>query len=252
MDIDCFVLRPELFGEVMRFDPDVAVNCLWAYDATPDALVACTHFVGINISVADELRRWGRFMSPGCYDWRGSNVSLLHPRTNCRIPTAHERRLLLQVMPPDEHGRPSMPGGSPFFDTLVAYQLAAYASGFRVHQVRRLAHRTEESLSDASGAPPVWQQDMSDEVVHVGGVSYYHRRFHSPALRGVYLAAEYTILSAVAPRLPDAYDQRRRWLSNELTHLGLKPDGAGRLVTQHLVTDRNLSPATAAKVLGAR
>jgi hypothetical protein len=251
LDADCFVLNPDIFREMTRIEPTVAINGIWTYDATSGRPIACTHFVFVNAAVAARMRARGEYLSPTNYDWEGATLSLLHPRDYCRVPTMRQRRILLQVLPPDERGRPRPPGGNRFFDTLVAYQVAAYAAGYRTQPVRPLAHRTEASLRREAGADraPVWQQDMSDELVHVGGVSYYQRWFHTPRLRGMYLAAEYALIEPVAQLLPPAYTRRLRMLETELTHLGVNPADTAELIHRHLVHDRRVSSQTAARIL---
>ncbi|MEK8169661.1 hypothetical protein NKH77_07340 [Streptomyces sp. M19] len=129
VDIDCFVLEPEVFSDLASFDEGVAVNAIWTYQAAPGVPIGCTHLVFLNAAVIAELRARKRYLSPANHDWHGSRVPLLHHRTYCRIPTASQRRLLLEVLPADEHGRPRAPAEAPFFDTLVGYQIAAAATG---------------------------------------------------------------------------------------------------------------------------
>lgn len=252
MDIDCFVLEPSLFSDMMRFPGDAAVNAVWTYEAAPGVPIGCTHLVAVNVEAVRELRRRNRYMSPTNYDWEGSMVPTLHHRTYCRVPTPRQRRMLLQVLPADERGRPRSPGASPFFDTLVAYQLMAATAGYRTHPVRPLAHRTQAMFAEQNAADEhrVWQQDMTDEVVHVGGISYYSRVFHASDLRRLYLSSEYTILSGVAGGLPGAYTERLRSISRRLGNLDVKPEEAPELIFRHLVRDRGLSVTTAERVLG--
>ncbi|GIH03418.1 hypothetical protein Rhe02_14850 [Rhizocola hellebori] len=249
LDIDCFVLAPELFEQMTQINPEVAVNAIWTYDTDDGKPIACTHFAFINLQVARALQARGTYMTPANYDWIGSNLALLHPRTWCRIPTSRQRQMLLRVLPPDDHGRPIPPGESQFFDTLVAYQLAAYANGYSTNRVRNLAHRTQRSLLESAGGPRVWQQDMSAELVHVGGVSYYRRFFHQPELRAMYVAAEYAMLQRLDGLLPDRYRGRAERLRAELAHYGLSADSAPDLLYRHLVDDRGLPPAAAARIL---
>lgn len=251
LDIDCFVLDPAVFTDLTRFDEDVAVNAIWNYETESGTRVGCTHLVTVNVEAMRDLRRRGHYLSPTNYDWEGSLVPTLHPRTYCRIPTRRQRELLAQVLPPDARGRPTPPGDSPFFDTLVAYQLGAVTAGYRTHAVRPLAHRTQSMFSQQHAETRVWQQDMSDELVHVGGISYYGRVFHGSDLRRLYLSAEHTILSTLADRLPEAYATRLRSISRRLGHLGVAEDEATGLIFRHLVEDRGLATATAERVLGA-
>lgn len=188
-------------------------------------------------------------MSPTNYDWVGSTISLLHPRSVCRIPNEAQRRLLLKVLPPDERGRPTPPGGMTFFDTLVCFQVGAYARGYRTRAVRPLMHRTQDEIADTTSGP-VWQQDMSDEIVHVGAVSYYHRDFQAVGQRGLYLAAELALITAADGDLPADYATRQDQLVSELAEYGLDPEAAVQMVRGHLVDDRGLSESTADRVLG--
>lgn len=249
LDIDCFVLAPELFAQMARIGSDVAVNGIWTYDAVPGKPIACTHFAFINLDVARELRTAGMDLTAANYDWKGSNLALLHPRTHCRVPNSRQRQLLLRILPPDERGRPTPPGQSQFFDTLVAYQIGAYAHGYRTHPVRPLAHRTQASLADSQAGQRIWQQDMSPEVVHVGGVSYYRRFFHSPQLRGMYVAAEYAMIQRILHRLPESYHQRAQRLRSELANYHIEPEEAVDLLRRHLIDDRSLPPSAAARIL---
>jgi catechol 2,3-dioxygenase-like lactoylglutathione lyase family enzyme len=249
IDIDCFILGPGLLADLVQIDRDVAVNAVWTYEAAPGVPVGCTHLMFVNVQAAAALRARGREVSPANYDWAGSDIPTLHSRTYCRVLTARQRRLLLEVLPPDEHGRPAPPGEAPFFDTLVAYQVAAAAGGFRTHRVRPLVHRTQATLHSGDGQR-AWQQDMTDEVVHVGGVSYYWKFFHQPEFRQLYLAVEHTVLGRCAHELPPYYASRLSQLAAELDFLGLSASDAAGLVQQHLTADRGLSAATVHRLTG--
>ncbi|SES27223.1 hypothetical protein SAMN05216188_12950 [Lentzea xinjiangensis] len=249
IDIDCFVLKPKLFADMTRLEDGVAVNGVWTYEAAPSVPISCTHFAFLDVGVIRELRRAQQPISPTNYDYRGMNV-FLHPRTNCRILTGPQQSRLLRVLPPDEHGRPLPPGDGPFFDTLVAYQIDAAAAGYRTHAVRPLAHRSEASLQVEEGADRLWQQDMTDEVVHVGGVSYYQRYFHGVDLRAMYAAAEHMLLSRLVDRLPRTYSMMLAGRRADLEHLGVRSEDAENLILRHLVVDRGISPESAARVIG--
>ncbi|QKV97129.1 hypothetical protein HUT19_40140 [Streptomyces sp. NA02950] len=249
IDIDCFVLEPQLFADISRLDDGVAVNGVWTYEAALSVPIACTHFAFLDVGVIRAMRRAQQPISPANYDYRGMNV-FLHPRTNCRILTGPQQSRLLRVLPADERGRPLPPGDGPFFDTLVAYQVDAAAAGYRTHAVRPLAHRTEASLQVEEGADRPWQQDMTDEVVHVGGVSYYQRHFHGVDLRAMYAAAEYMLLSRLVDRLPHTYSMMLAGLLADLEYLGVQSADAEDLIRRHLVVDRGISPESAARVIG--
>ncbi|MFC5288472.1 VOC family protein [Actinokineospora guangxiensis] len=246
LDIDCFVLNPDLFRDMATLAPDVAMNGIWTYETDSGEPIACTHFAFINADAVADLRAKDSYLSPANYDWEGATISLLHPRDYCRVPSARQREVLLKVLPPGDDGKPLPPGEAPFFDTLVAFQVGAYAGGYRTERVRPLAHRTQHTINPEA---PVWQQDLSDEVVHVGGVSYYQRWFHSPRLRGMYLAAEHAMMAPIVDLLPSSYGGRVRALETELAHLGLDPARSASLVRAHLVEDRGLAQETADRVL---
>ena len=251
LDIDCFVLEPALFAEMAAVEAGVAVNAIWTYEAAPGVPIGCTHFAFVNVPVIEALRSRDRLLSPTNYNWAGSDLPFLHNRTYCRVPTRHQRRLLLELLPPDERGRPEPPGQAPFFDTLVAYQVVASASGYPTHPVRALRHRTQATLADLGpDGTRVWQQDVSDELVHVGGVSYYWKFFHLPQLRTVYLAAERAMLSGAVDRLPPYYARRLGLLDAELAQLGIDGLDATDLVVRHLVQARGLSESAAERILG--
>lgn len=246
IDIDCFVLDPDLFTDLAAIEPDVAVNGVWTYETHDGTPIACTHLVFVNTDAVTDLRARGSYLSPANYDWDGATISLLHPRDYCRVPDRAQRDVLLTQLPPDDQGRPTPPGDAPFFDTLVAFQIGAHAGGYRTVRTRPLTHRTQATID---AAKPVWQQDVSDEVVHVGGVSYYQRWFHSSRLRGMYLAAEHALMAPVVSRLPVSYVARVRALEAELAQLGIDPANSTAMVHAHLVEDRGLRPESADRIL---
>jgi catechol 2,3-dioxygenase-like lactoylglutathione lyase family enzyme len=250
IDIDCFVLNPELFADLTRIDDDVAVNAVWTYDAAPGVPIGCDHLVFVNAGVIRELDRRNRHVSPTNYDWTGSFVPTLHVRTYCRVLTPRQRRALLEVLAPDDRGRPLPPGEAPFFDTLVAYQVAASGAGFRTHLTRPLVHRTQATLRAAGSEGQAWQQDMTDEVIHVGGVSYYHKFFHVPEFRRLYLSVEHTILARSGDGLPPWYASRRELLDRELANIGMTGADAAAAVRHHLESDRGLSGETIRRATG--
>ena len=250
VDIDCFALNPALFTELAQIGDDIAVNAIWTYEAAPGVPIGCTHFVFVNVGVIRELDRRGRRVSPTNYDWAGSDIPSLHVRTYCRVPTARQRGMLLEVLAPDDRGRPRPPGEAPFFDTLVAYQVIASGAGFRTHRTRPLVHRTQATLHAAGDGGRTWQQDMTDEVIHVGGVSYYWKFFHLPEFRRLYLAVEHTMLARCRDRLPAYYAGRSELLERELGYLGLSGPDIALAVRHHLETDRGLSAEAIHRALG--
>jgi hypothetical protein len=251
LDVDCFVLAPHLFDEMAAIEDDVAVNAIWTYDSGAGFPIACTHFAFLNAAAIRAVQRAAGGIGPANYDWTGSNWYYLHERTHCRIPTRRQRRVLAKVLPLDGRGRPAIPGDSQFFDTLVAFQVGAQACGYRTNRVRALEHRTQAMPGVSSDSRRVWQQDLSNEVVHVGGISYHRRWFHARDLRTLYVAADQTILEQALSDLPAGYAERAARGRAELGHVGLDAKQGAELLRTHLVVDRGLEPAAAERILVA-
>ncbi|MGH3995524.1 MAG: hypothetical protein ACRDSN_24040, partial [Pseudonocardiaceae bacterium] len=99
--------------------------------------------------------------------------------------------------------------------------------------------------------PSVDPADMSDELIHVGGISYYREHFHDPAVRTLYLAADYTTLTATA-NLPSRYRELQRVIEDELRAFGVEPESSGEILHRFLCGVGGLSPAAADKAVGSR
>ncbi|GAA4866780.1 hypothetical protein [Saccharopolyspora cebuensis] len=237
VDADCLVLEPAVFDDLLRFDDDIALNAAWTHPAEPGLALAVPPLVGVHVAAVRELRRGGRYLSPAHHDWDGSVLPGPQPRSYRRVPTARQRRTLLEVLPADERGRPVPPGGAAHFDTLVAFQIGAVTAGYRTRAVRPLAHRPP----DAAAASGAWQQDLSDELVHLRELDR-HVRLH--------LAVEHALLSATGAELPGSYRARLREVAGRLAGLGVAPEEAAGLVRAHL-NDRGVGERSADRVLGA-
>lgn len=240
LDIDCLVLNPEILREATKLPARAAVNCVWSYDSGYDCRIANTYLMFVNIDAIRELRArripvWAR-----PHDWRGGDRSeQAGMRCFYRVPSARERRVMRTVAPTDEHGRPRPPGSRNFFDTMSVFQILAHAIGFDAHHVRRLENPMLGPIEP--GQAHEQPQEMSDEIVHVGGISYYHEHFHNPAVRIRYLAADYVTLRALAPRLPASYSDRLAAVAEELRSLGADPEQVEQELREYLHSVGGLS-----------
>jgi catechol 2,3-dioxygenase-like lactoylglutathione lyase family enzyme len=249
LDIDCLVLNPTVFREMADVPPDAAVNSLWSYDSGYGVRIANTYLVFVNAAAVRALRSRAIPVWARPHDWRGGDRSeQAGMRCFYRIPGARERRVMLQVAPPDANGRPRSPGSRSFFDTLSIYQILAHAIGFRTNQVRKLENPMLGPVP-AGGQPSLLPQDMSDELVHVGGISYYSEHFHNPDVRIRYLEADYLTLRGWAPRLPSWYQERCSAVADELRAFGVEPTRAEADLREYLHTVGGLSADAIDKVL---
>src|SRR6185369_2737952 len=105
--------------------------------------------------------------------------------------TAELIERLAQVLPAEPGGRPPRyPFGDNFFDTLHVYQFVAQTMGYHLQRVRPLLY------------------EDTDEIVHVGKVSYYAEGWttrHLPENRQRYtflLQAELLMLKDLRGSLP--------------------------------------------------
>jgi hypothetical protein len=249
LDIDCLVLNPDLFHELPNLPADASVNAVWSYDSGYGVRIANTYFVFVNVAAIRALRARGLPVWARPHDWRGGDRSE-DGGVRCfyRIPSRRERRLMAQVATLDANGRPDAPGSRSFFDTLSIYQILAHASGFRTNRVRNLENPMLGPV-DPGQPPELRPQDMSDEVIHVGGISYYDEHFHNPDVRIRYLEADFLTLQALAPRLPARYARRRDEVAEELRAHGVDPANAAADLREYLQTAGGLSALAADRVL---
>lgn len=248
IDIDCFVLNESVFAELADIAPDVAVNCTWSYDTGFGFPIANTYLAFVNVAAVRAMRAHGLPIWARPHDWLGGDRSeQAGKRCFYRVPTAKEVAVLRRVASSDSRGRPRPPGSMNFFDTLSVFQLEAQALGFRAHLVRELDSPMLGPVG-ADGKPSVAPAEMSDELIHVGGISYYREHFHDPAVRMLYLAADYTTVAATSG-LPAAYRQFADELARELRDLGVAPESAGDILTGYLCGQGGMSDSAAAATL---
>jgi len=190
-------------------------------------------------------------VSPAAYDWKRSQRDFAGRTCFNKVLTARHRELLLEVLPRDSKGNPQLlPDPSYFqFDTLAVYQLIARALGYPICQVRGLAQRFRIPVDAENTDPDYWPDEISDELFHLSGISYYRNRECSPGVRALCLAADYSMLADTADWLPASYGDRREILAGELSRLGVPPEMARNRFRQHLLTARGLSAAAAEQVL---
>jgi catechol 2,3-dioxygenase-like lactoylglutathione lyase family enzyme len=251
LDIDCFVLNSSLLREMAAIDPAVSMNCTWSWNTSAGLPVACTNFLFINASVVHAIKASGLTVSPAAYDWRRSQRDFAGRTCFNRVLTARHRELLLEVLPGDSNGNPQLlPDPSYFqYDTLAVYQLIARALGYPIHQVRGLAQRFRIPVDADNTDSDYWPDEISDELFHLSGISYYRNRDCAPGVRALCMAADYSMLADTADWLPASYGDRREILAGELSRLGVPPEMARNRFRQHLLTARGLSAAAADQVL---
>jgi hypothetical protein len=231
LDIDCFLIRPEVLDEMTSLASDVAMNSAYSYIGHGGRRVISTHFVFVNAAVRDAIRRTGVELSPCTYCYFDNPQGRHVPYATTRVPTRGQMALLRTLLPVDELGRPIPPSMikekfyAPVFDTLVLYQFLANALGYRIEFVR--------TLSGIAGTP----ESYSPELMHIAAASYFRtlRRFEHDkpdrltdrdreAIFSYYrllLQFNYLLLSKRAAGLPEEYLRLQEELASELRRLGI-------------------------------
>ena len=239
VDVDCFVLNPELFSEMARIDDDVAINCAWSFTGGDGRDVILTYLTFFNTAVFRAVQERVP-VSCSTYSYEICRGGRTTPYGFCKIPTRRLTELLRQELPAGDGGRPAYISQPDFYDTLQVYQIVAQSLGYRIAKVREL------NSSDRL---------YSEELVHVGKVSYFKKwkDHEEPRDRMVYALlsqAEYVLLSHV-PDLPDQYAQRRDEIATELRRLGLPTDlGALRAAVGQALATRGAPPSALGRILG--
>ncbi|HEX2253049.1 MAG TPA: hypothetical protein VHQ65_07265 [Thermoanaerobaculia bacterium] len=200
LDVDAFVLDPDLMGEMSEVPEGVAFNCLWAHDTGRGVKLPYPHFVfvGGELAADEELRALG--VTPGSYSYEGG-------QGRRRFPWACDRRLDGELRsavdrvigPPEERDEPYF-NERPFFEPLQVLALAAYDRGYRLQEVRTLGDRRDED-------------HWNEQIIHVSSVSYVVRPDFpwgelplSPRRRYLMiLVSDYLLANDLADELPEAY-----------------------------------------------
>jgi hypothetical protein len=209
LDVDCFVLQPGLFTEMTRIAPESVANTVWSFEAPGGTDMLSTFLVFLNV---DAIRKVSAeiAVSPDAY----SHVLIRRPGNPyafTKLLTKDHLKWLDKVLPSSGNRMPIYVNGDGYFDTLQVYQLMANVLNYRVNRVRPLTLK---------------QQLSSDEIVHIGKVSYY-RRYKTrsePQMRKLYillLQADFVLLSEMAGQLPPHYDRLRREIKAEIEAVGL-------------------------------
>jgi hypothetical protein len=234
IDMDLFVLTPAVLRAMADIAPDSSANCAWAYRSPWGHTVLSTHLLFVNTRAVRALRANGCRASPVVHTYDGSPLGRFFPGARSAIPTRRELRLLARVLPTDRHGRPAFPSNfeGKFwfqgFDTMVVYQLLCEALGYRLTRIR--------SLDGVPGS----RGHYSDELVHIGALSYYAalRREASPRAQHYYrLLLQFDSLvlerSLRRWRLPSSYAGLASRLAERLEQEGLPARDRAANVRRH-------------------
>jgi hypothetical protein len=196
LDVDCFVLNPQLFDEMNRLPDDVAMNGCWlTYQGW--AFLA-TYFLFINHRALTDMRARMPGISPRMY----------HPWWDSR-PGEGYANLLTETDFALVRQMGSLKQG---FDTMQFYQLACLASGYELGTIRNLKN------------DPEFNDFCSEELLHMTGVSWYRQRYlseSSPFTHDLVVRAvmDYLLLDAADLNLPSSYatlkEQIRRMLGGD-------------------------------------
>jgi hypothetical protein len=248
IDTDCFVLDPAVFRDMVALDPGHAMNCTWSWDSGYDFRIANPHLLFINAAAIDAVRGLGVPASPAQYSWDGAHRRFRGRPSYMTIPSARERDLLLEVLPSGWHGQAQLIFGD-YYDTTEVFQIMARLAGYPINAVRDLARRCGVTPTAASRRPEEWPQDMSDELFHLYGVSYYDDDEHRGHLRSLFVCAELAVLDSVTVPLPEQYDRKRAALVAELAGFGVEAGAAAPTFRRHLVDARGMSERAAEQVL---
>ena len=213
LDIDCFVLNPEIYREISRIEADVAINGAWFFESRGlDVLQTFLLFLNADVirAVTSQIA-----VSPCTYSYRETRSSRTAPYGYCRIVTPEivdRLRPLLPNRSGDDGAPPAYLSEVDFYDTLQVYQMVAQSFGFGYRKVRALIRQN------------------SAELVHIGKVSYYSTAWGGTALTSnhrfyaLLLQVDYVMLGRAHDRLPERYTERWVRLAAELERLGISTD----------------------------
>jgi hypothetical protein len=246
LHIDCFVLNPRLFAEMMVFAPDVALNCIWSHPGPVETMHSA--FVAVNYDVLAAIRRAGVEVLPSTYHYEGAATGRTVTRRPLysRVPTARQVKLIGSLLAADASGLPAYPVGG-CFEILELYQLVANALGYRLHHLRRL--RRDGTVS---------AEQYSNEIIHVNGVSTYKTYKNAGPGKSyidsqeylMLLQADYAMLLAMGDDVPQQYRELRSELAREVSGLGLSAAQVVQNLSGFLLS-RGVSAESCARILAA-
>jgi hypothetical protein len=242
LHIDCLVLNKDLFYEISKIASTDCVNGIWWVGSAFDFQIATTYFIYVNTSVMQALRDAGIYATPNYYSYHPFSRQVPGRRYYSDQPTRRQRKQLLELLPASK--RPADPAWIPSLacDAMGMQQLMARSLGYNLKQVRALRGRGCDRAVE----------DISDELLHVGGISYTKFLGDSTGLlddiRLRYLMADHVVLRGVAKLLPQTYADRDVLIVAELARHGISAAAATEEVRRYLM-DRGLSSEAAEAVL---
>jgi hypothetical protein len=240
LHIDCLVLNSDLFGEMRSIAPTDSVNGTWWLDSVLGSQVATTYFIFVNVAAVRALRAARISATPNCYSHYPFNRGAPGRRYYSDRPTRRQRGRLLRMLPPDSPARSAFLANRLTLrsDSLIMHQLMTRSIGFGLHPVRRLGGRRCGHAVE----------DMSDDLLHVSGISYVDMPGLPPFAQLHYLLADHLALAGSATWLPRPYAERYERVIAELARHGLTAAAAIGQARRYLI-DRGLSEQAADAVL---
>jgi hypothetical protein len=253
LDVDCFVLNPNVFDEMASIGDKVSLNSAYSYIGHGGMRVVSTHFLFVNVAIRDAIRRAGVKVSPCTYSYTDNPAGRHVPNVTTKVPTHRQLDLIRNTVLLDEEGLPVPPSmikekfDAPVFDTLVMYQLVATALGYPVKFVR--------CVSGIAGT----QESYSDELMHIAAASYFRtlkRYEHYKPERltdrqreeifsyyKLLLQFNYLLLSKRVAGLPEEYLRLQEELLAELRRLEIPADGIAPFFRDFLMERAGISEA---------
>jgi amino acid adenylation domain-containing protein len=212
LDVDCFIMNPGIFDEMIQIGPDQAINCLWSHAACGPTKrpfsVLESYFLFFNIEVIKALRA----------------ASVL-PRPYSRYANARQVAMLQKLIPGEPSRRAQLTGtlrGRAFthrlfdfqFGPLILYQLVANTSGYKLNRVRFFTEIDSFNLYNY----------YSDEAIHVfPTIRHYDKLPWSGIDQKRRLASDYLLMTGMLDELPPAYQDRARMLERHIVELEMDP-----------------------------
>ncbi|MCY0950572.1 dTDP-dihydrostreptose--streptidine-6-phosphate dihydrostreptosyltransferase [Streptomyces sp. H27-S2] len=251
VDSDCFVMEPDWFTRCTDgLAPDVAVSGPLSYGPIP---LAAPPFLAINPAARPSIERAiGGPVSPAAYAYAPPGPEQEIDGAMVRLIRPHHEAALARVLALEEHRLPFPQGGlldvlddgrevrsqeryhhvqdghsviRVVFDGLMFYQLMALAAGWRI------AH-----FHSFPGT-----KVFAPELVHAGGISYWHRLRPSEVAAGIHELPWSAHIDALLledfnsrPDAPDAYLARGTRLAANLRRSELDLAGLRKQLRERL------------------
>jgi hypothetical protein len=241
IDIDCFILNPELFYEMTMVDQKVSINCIWTCKCSnlPKQTFINTYFLFINIEVLKRIKAIGVEVSPRTYIYQKDHAIAL---TKSNIIQDGHKEIIKCFMP--ENTYPSTVKGLKFFDTLLLYQMMTEHHGYKINRVRKL-----DSFNY-----------YSNEIIHVGSSSNFStphfnlfpdsEEFREQEKIIPYLMFSYCLLNMASDTLPKIYNLKKRYIALELYRKGIGAENVRGGLKEYL-KGNGLSEETTEKLMSS-